>query len=158
MRCAWPIPFTASSWLPATGRPVATAFCSPPLRERMPSIWIRYAKRSDEPATWPTDVRPRPTIALMCLAALVVAAAPVSGSIIVPMLDEDLVVHADAIVVGTVTGIVSHRDPTDNIATYVTIDIEEVLKGSLSGHDVTIRELGGSVGVHHAWVFASPVF
>jgi subtilase family serine protease len=84
--------------------------------------------------------------------------APAGASIVIPLADDDLIAGADVIVLGRVTAIESHRDPSDQIETYVTVSVDEVLKGLLPGATVTVRELGGQVGDRIAWVFANPQF
>jgi subtilase family serine protease len=105
-------------------------------------------------------VRPAPLVAAtLLLIALALVAAPAPASIVVPMADDDLIVGADVIVLGRVSRIESHRDAvTDEIETYVTVEIEDVLKGLLSGNEVTLRERGGIVGDRMAWMFANPEF
>jgi hypothetical protein len=90
--------------------------------------------------------------------ALAVTALPAAASLVVPPADDDLIVHAEVIVVGQVTRIESHLDDTDNLWTYVTLEIEETLKGALPGPQVTLKERGGRVGDRLAWVFANPQF
>lgn len=94
--------------------------------------------------------------AALLLIGLALLVVPAEASLIVPMADDDLIVGADVIVLGRVSRIESHRDVTGDITTYVTVAIDEVLKGALPGREVTIRELGGQVGDRTAWMFASP--
>jgi trimeric autotransporter adhesin len=101
--------------------------------------------------------RSLPLVAVLLL-TLLLPVASARASLVVPVADDDLIVHADVIVVGRVTRIESHRDLTDNIATHITVAVDDVLKGLLSESEVTIRELGGQVGDQLAWVFANPHF
>jgi hypothetical protein len=99
-------------------------------------------------------------LALVALLSMVLATlvVPAAASVVVPIPDDDLIVHADVIVLGQVTRIESHQQDTGAISTYVTVAIDEVLKGLLPGSEVTIRELGGRVGDRMAWMFANPPF
>jgi subtilase family serine protease len=99
------------------------------------------------------------------LAALVTVlfAGPVlsraaSATTVVPIAADDLAREADAIVVGTVTAINSAWRPTeDRIVTYVTLSVDEVLKGAPRTH-LTIRQAGGTIGDFEAWIVGSPEF
>ena len=99
---------------------------------------------------------------LVALAMLVMAttvpATRTSAGVVVPITDDDLIVHADVVVLGRVTRIVSHRDVTADLSSYVTVEIDEILKGALADREITIRELGGKVGDHRAWMSVNPEF
>ncbi|MGH2689497.1 MAG: hypothetical protein ACRDKW_11900, partial [Actinomycetota bacterium] len=92
------------------------------------------------------------------LLTLIAHATSVFASVVVPIPDDDLIDGADAVVVGHVSRITSHEDTSGDISTYVTLGIDEVLKGALWGSEITIREAGGGVGDRHAWVSANPEF
>ncbi|HXU84469.1 MAG TPA: CARDB domain-containing protein [Verrucomicrobiae bacterium] len=72
--------------------------------------------------------------------------------------DEDLIRGADAIVLGRITQIESHRDVLGALHTYITVSLDEVFKGDIPGREVTILEIGGTVGDRTYWVFANPEF
>ena len=97
-------------------------------------------------------------IALLALLAFSLVAGSASASVVIPPADDDLIVHADAVIIGRVTDIESHDDQQGKLSTYITIAIREVLKGSLAQSSLTIRELGGEVGGVVAWVSANPEF
>ena len=96
--------------------------------------------------------------ALLALLALVFVAAPASASVVIPPADDDLIVYADAVILGRVTDIESHDNRLGKLSTYITFAIEEVLKGSFAQSTLTIRELGGQVGGMAGWIFANPEF
>ena len=97
-------------------------------------------------------------VALLALLAFAVVAGSASASVVIPPADDDLIVHADAVIIGRVTDIESHDDQQGKLSTYITIAIQEVLKGSLAQSSLTIRELGGEVGGVVAWASANPEF
>ena len=59
---------------------------------------------------------------------------------------------------GRIARIESHRDQLGPIHTYITVSLDEILKGDLHGREVTIREIGGTVGDRSYWAFANPEF
>src|SRR4029453_6738385 len=96
--------------------------------------------------------------ALLALLGIVFVAAPASASVVIPPADDDLIVHADAVILGRVTVIESHDNRLRKLSTYITLSVDEVLKGSYAQPTLTIRELGGQVGSMAGWVFANPEF
>jgi subtilase family serine protease len=96
--------------------------------------------------------------ALLALLGIVFVAAPASASVVIPPADDDLIVHADAVILGRVTVIESHDNRLGKLSTYITLSVDEVLKGSYAQPTLTIRELGGQVGSMAGWVFANPEF
>jgi len=97
-------------------------------------------------------------VALLALLAFALVAGSASASVVIPPADDDLIVHSDAVIIGRVTDIESHDDRQGKLSTYITIAIQEVLKGSLAQSSLTIRELGGEVGGVIAWASANPEF
>src|SRR5258706_10651797 len=97
-------------------------------------------------------------VALLALLACALVAGSASASVVIPPADDDLIVHAAAVIIGRVTDIESHDDRQGKLSTYITIAIDEVLKGTLAQPTLTIRELGGQVGGLMGWVFANPEF
>ena len=69
-------------------------------------------------------------IALLALLALALFAVPANASVVIPPADDDLIVHADAVILGRVTDIESHDNQQGKLRTYITIAIDEVLKGT----------------------------
>ncbi len=61
--------------------------------------------------------------------------------------DRELVGFAKVIVTGKVTRIATRRDTAvDAIYTYVTVELDEVVKGELRRKRITLKQLGGRVG------------
>jgi len=78
---------------------------------------------------------------------------------VVPVTDRDLAQQAAAIVVGEVTGIESRLHPeTKDIFTYITIRLHEIIKGQFPASELSIKQIGGSVGDLHSWIYGNPEF
>ena len=91
-------------------------------------------------------------IAHACAALTVVvvtlsAARSARGDIGPKWSDAQLIQFADLIVGGRVLDIRSGRDPAvDAIYTYITLDVQLVLKGVVNERTITIKQLGGEAG------------
>lgn len=86
--------------------------------------------------------------------ALVAAAEPAGATTLMLNGTTDLSDRSDAIVTGTVKSVEARMHPEHQfIYTYVTIEVDEVFKGSgqLSGRSIVLEELGGQVDrwIHH---------
>ncbi len=91
------------------------------------------------------------------IGVLLLVSTPASSTTMVMMNDEALTMSSDAIVSGTVVDIRSART-TDGIRTFVTIAVDEMLKGSIGTATITLRETGGSVGDEVQWLFGNPTY
>ena len=105
----------------------------------------------------------RPLMNLRVLSTIVIAILGhlmnANATIIVPTEDYRLIRQASTIVVGQVTKIESHwYAAKTQIYTHVGVRVEEVLKGELPQVDITVKQLGGSVGGLRSWIFGSPEF
>jgi hypothetical protein len=81
------------------------------------------------------------------------------ATIIIPTEDRNLIRQANTIVVGQVTRIDGHWYAAKaQIYTHIGIRVEEVLKGELRETEVTVKQLGGTVGGLRSWIFGSPEF
>lgn len=81
---------------------------------------------------------------VIALAALVGCADRVGATTIVPMSDRDLVSSSRAIVEGIVITSEAHAVPDRSaVYTYVTVDVERVVKGDLPVGEIVLRQLGG---------------
>jgi hypothetical protein len=93
------------------------------------------------------------------LIAVIAYLADAHATIIVPTEDAQLIRQARTIVQGQITKIESHwYAAKTQIYTHVGVRVEEVLKGELPEVEVTVKQLGGSVGGLRSWVFGSPEF
>ena len=82
----------------------------------------------------------------------------ISSQIVKPGLQE-LVAHADWIVVGTVTGQKSQWNADHNhIYTLVTVAVEEWIKGETDDNEIVINTPGGEAGGKTEWVEDVPGF
>jgi hypothetical protein len=87
------------------------------------------------------------------------AAQTVSGSSFTPISDQDLVTSARAIVTGKVLTIESNYDEQqDRIYTYITVKVQQVLKGQISERRIVLKELGGQAGNRGLIVWGNPQF
>src|SRR5437773_4913183 len=97
--------------------------------------------------------------AALAVVVVLLAPAPARATVVVPVPDADLARQAAAIVVGTVTAIDGHWDPTrGDLSTHVTVAIHHVVKGDRTLASVVLKQAGGTVGDVHAWVDGSPEF
>ena len=73
--------------------------------------------------------------------------------------DENMVIGARAIVRGKVLAIGSSFDEQQNrIFTYITLRLQEVIKGQISERKIVIKEEGGQVGMRGSRIFGTPEF
>jgi Matrixin/Divergent InlB B-repeat domain len=98
----------------------------------------------------------RALLAAAVVLGTLLAAVPVTATVVVPVAEADLVAQSSAIVIGRVSAIESHADG-GRIYTNITLAIDETLKGD-SVPTLTVRLLGGQVGDHAAWVEGNPEF
>jgi hypothetical protein len=101
-------------------------------------------------------------IILACLASLIAiashavparhAAARFTG-------DDDLIVGARAIVIGRVLSLACRLDrEQDRVYTYVTLDVEEAIKGEINERQIVIKEEGGEVDGQGSLIYGAPQF
>ncbi|HXU09829.1 MAG TPA: matrixin family metalloprotease, partial [Blastocatellia bacterium] len=73
--------------------------------------------------------------------------------------DDDLNIGARAIIRGKVVSIESAADETTNrIYTYITIKVQEVIKGQITERRIVIKEMGGQVGDRISVIYGNPQF
>ncbi|HLF82801.1 MAG TPA: putative Ig domain-containing protein [Blastocatellia bacterium] len=73
--------------------------------------------------------------------------------------DDDLIVGARAIVIGRVLSIACRVDTDeDRIFTYVTLSVEEILKGEIGSRRIVLKEEGGEVAGQGCTIFGTPQF
>jgi hypothetical protein len=81
------------------------------------------------------------------------------ATLVIPVSDDDLARHATAIVVGQVKGIESYWDAgAKQTFTHITVTPQEILKGAIGDGDITLKQLGGTVGHLRTWLEGSPEF
>ena len=98
-------------------------------------------------------------ILLLLAITFVAAPRPTSATVFVAMSDADLTRASDVILTGTVTEIrcVATRGGR-SIQTFVTLDVDQVLKGTLKRQTITIREPGGEVGPIRQQIYGTPQY
>src|SRR5574340_1110001 len=83
---------------------------------------------------------------------------PARATTFVLMDEENLLRSSDAVLVGTVTAIEAGANADGVIHTYVHVQPERVIKGTLGLDEVVLREPGGSTGDVEQRVFGVPEF
>ncbi|HSE97088.1 MAG TPA: putative Ig domain-containing protein, partial [Blastocatellia bacterium] len=98
----------------------------------------------------------KPLIFLICL----LCSAQIAGATTVTIpADDDMIVSARAIVRARVLSVGSALDQEkDRIYTYITLRVQEVLKGQITERRIVIKELGGIVGDRAMVVYGNPQF
>jgi hypothetical protein len=101
-------------------------------------------------------------ISLTCLALLITLAssARTGGSTTAEFTaDDDLITGARAIVIGKVLSLACRLDAEqDRIFTYVTLNVEETLKGEINERRIVLKEEGGEVAGQGSIIFGTPQF
>jgi hypothetical protein len=89
---------------------------------------------------------------------LLAAAAPAGATVFLPADFRDMVAGSRAIVHGRIVDVRSQTSgDRRTIATYVTVSVEQHLKGAL-GREVTFRVPGGEVGRYRRVIVGAPRF
>lgn len=96
--------------------------------------------------------------AIVLLAAILCCAGTASSTTYVLPDDDNLIIGARAIITGKVLSIGSRLDEQDRIFTYITVRVQEVLKGQISRRRIVLKQAGGQVGNRGSVIFGSPEF
>ncbi|HWP43418.1 MAG TPA: hypothetical protein VNO14_09305, partial [Blastocatellia bacterium] len=98
----------------------------------------------------------KPLILFLCL----LGSAQIAGATTVTIpTDDDMIVGARAIVRGRVLSVGSALDEQqDRIYTYITLRVQEVIKGNITERRIVIKELGGVVGDRAMVIYGNPQF
>jgi hypothetical protein len=84
---------------------------------------------------------------------------PADATTVIRRSTEELTVLSEFVVEGTVTDVEARwRDDHKFVYTYVTIEVEEVMKGRLGESTIVLEELGGTANGVTATVEGVPVF
>ena len=104
-------------------------------------------------------LRPNSLKALILLICLLgCAQSSFATTVIIPS-DDDMIVGARAIVRAKVLSVGSSFDEQQNrIFTYITLRVQEVLKGQIAERRIVIKEEGGQVGLRGSKVYGTPEF
>ncbi|HVG19972.1 MAG TPA: hypothetical protein VNI02_13055, partial [Blastocatellia bacterium] len=96
---------------------------------------------------------------LVLLSCLLAAAGSALATTVVIPADDDLIIGARAIVRAKVLSIESGFDQQHTrIYTYITLKVQEVLKGEITERKIVIKELGGQVGDQISVIYGNPRF
>ena len=95
---------------------------------------------------------------LLLIALLSCAQASLATTVIIPS-DDQMIVEARAIVRGRILAIETGLDEQqDRIYTYVTLKVQEVLKGRITQRKIVLKQPGGEYGSRGSMVFGTPEF
>jgi len=101
-------------------------------------------------------------ISLTCVALLIALASGVRtghGTTAAFTADDDLITGARAIVIGKVQSLACRLDTEqDRIFTYITLSVEETLKGEIAEGRIVLKEEGGEVAGQGSIIFGTPQF
>ena len=95
---------------------------------------------------------------IVLLAVVLVCAVSASSATYVLPDDDNLIVGARAIITGKVLSVGSRLDEQDRIFTYITVRVQEVLKGQINHRRIVLKQAGGQVGERGQTIFGSPEF
>src|SRR6266404_4907870 len=95
---------------------------------------------------------------LFLIALLSCAETSLATTVIIPS-DDQMIVEARAIVRGRILAIETGLDEQQNrIYTYVTLKVQEVLKGQITQRRIVLKQPGGEYGSRGSMVFGTPEF
>jgi hypothetical protein len=101
---------------------------------------------------------PFKSVVILVLLFLCSAQSSFATTVTIPF-DDDMVIGARAIVRGKVGVIESSFDEqSGRIYTYITVKVQEVLKGQIAVRKIVLKELGGQVGDKINLVYGNPQF
>lgn len=96
---------------------------------------------------------------LLLLVTLAALAETASATTVLIPADDDLIIGARAIVRGRVIGLTcAFDDQQERIYTYITLRVNEVIKGRITSRRIVLKEPGGQVGLRGSLVFGTPQF
>lgn len=96
---------------------------------------------------------------LLATCILICFASYVQASTFVIPTDDEMVIRSRAIVRGKVLAIESGLDENQNsIYTYITLKVQEVIKGQITQHKIVLKEPGGEYGSRGTVVFGAAEF
>ncbi|HEX5735108.1 MAG TPA: DUF4214 domain-containing protein [Blastocatellia bacterium] len=72
--------------------------------------------------------------------------------------DDEMIIGSRAIVRGKVVSVGTRMDENDRIYTYITLKVQEVLKGQITERKIVIKEEGGEYGDRGTLIFGTPQF
>ena len=106
------------------------------------------------------NIRSRAAVFSLAVVSIILSCGgfALSTTFVVPS-DDTLIIEARAIVRGKVLSVTSQLDAEqDRVFTYITLRVNEILKGQIVGRKITIKEPGGEAGNRGSLVFGTPRF
>ncbi|MEN3336257.1 MAG: hypothetical protein V7641_5622 [Blastocatellia bacterium] len=91
-------------------------------------------------------------------ALLMVFAETASATTVIIPADDDLMIGARAIVRGRVLAVACDFDQQGHIYTYITLRVNEIIKGHITSRRIVLKEPGGQVGLQGSMIFGTPQF
>ena len=93
-----------------------------------------------------------------CLLVIACSQAAQATTAVVPR-DDEMVVESRAIVTGRVIGLSTAVDAnTELVYTYIRLEVNSVLKGSITAREIVLKELGGETRDRGTQIFGMPRF
>jgi hypothetical protein len=93
-----------------------------------------------------------------CLLVIACSQAAQATTAVVPR-DDEMVVESRAIVTGRVIGLSTSVDAnTELVYTYIRLEVNSVLKGSITTREIVLKELGGETRDRGTQIFGMPRF
>ena len=93
-------------------------------------------------------------LTLLLCAAQLTSATTIIGT----PADDDMLIGARAVVRGKVLSLSTGIDEQNRIYTYITLKVQEVIKGQITEHKIVIKEEGGQYGDRGSLIFGAPQF
>src|SRR2546422_7423008 len=89
---------------------------------------------------------------------LTLAHSSFATTVVIPS-DDEMIIAARAIIRGKVVAVESSFDENHSrIYTYVTVKVQEVIKGAITDRFIVLKELGGQTRERGMTVFGNPAF
>ncbi|MEP7271055.1 MAG: matrixin family metalloprotease [Acidobacteriota bacterium] len=97
-------------------------------------------------------------VAFFSLSLVLMSGIASATTAIIPS-DDELIIGSRAIVEGRVLGISTQYDEVGGLVfTYITLQINEVFKGTIDSERIVIKQLGGIAGEHGTMLYGTPEF
>lgn len=84
--------------------------------------------------------------AIIILIVLLCTSRPLSGATVAQVTFDQMVTSSEFVFQGRVINTQARFDGVDTIHTYVTMEVQDVLKGTYANRTIELRYLGGTVG------------
>jgi len=96
---------------------------------------------------------------ILFLLTLLTLATPARATVVTLPTDDEMIIGARAIVRARVLSTGSSFDPIqDRIFTYITLRIQEVIKGQITERRIVLKEEGGFAGAEGSLIYGTPRF